>query len=287
MLRSLYNLIPESWVKQALYNKLYQFSYLYALEKITAHAALAGDGLFCIELTDGTVFYGRRDDFWHSPILPKLPHLKVLQGCETTLGLICYQYVAGEYERYYKIRQGDVVVDAEANIGTFTVKAAQSVGKAGLVVAIEPESTNFRLLQRNVRENCLSNVICLNQALWSEPKRLELEVATHQAGHSIAGGGGWHTHHTGESQSVDADTLDNILASQNIGSADFLKVDIEGSEAVAMNGMSKALSGDVGLVIEISHRFQGQDTVRVVAPFLRDRGFTLKERGGLIYGWRR
>ena len=35
------------------------------------------------------------------------------------------------YERFYKLKEGDIVVDVGANVGMFTVKAALSVGDKG------------------------------------------------------------------------------------------------------------------------------------------------------------
>jgi hypothetical protein len=49
------------------------------------------------------------------------------------------------YERFHKLKEGDVVVDAGANIGLFTVKAGRIVGDKGKVIAIEPDPEHFRL----------------------------------------------------------------------------------------------------------------------------------------------
>ena len=54
------------------------------------------------------------------------------------------------YKRFYKLKEGDIVVDVGANVGMFTVKASLSVGDKGKVVSIEPIEENFELLKRNV-----------------------------------------------------------------------------------------------------------------------------------------
>jgi len=43
-----------------------------------------------------------------------------------------------------------VVFDVGAHIGSFSLKAARMVGEDGLVIAMEPELENYRLLQENV-----------------------------------------------------------------------------------------------------------------------------------------
>ncbi len=49
------------------------------------------------------------------------------------------------------INEGDVVVDLGANIGYFSLLAAQLVGARGKVYSFEPEPKNYHYLQRNIR----------------------------------------------------------------------------------------------------------------------------------------
>ena len=52
-----------------------------------------------------------------------------------------YQIVLmGSYDAILEaMRPGDIVIDAGANVGIFTLLAAARVGSRGLVVAVEPE----------------------------------------------------------------------------------------------------------------------------------------------------
>jgi len=68
------------------------------------------------------------------------------------------------YERHYKLKAGDVVVDAGAGpCGVFTVFAAKAVGERGLVIAIEPERNNLENLKENIKINNLENVIVISK----------------------------------------------------------------------------------------------------------------------------
>lgn len=75
-----------------------------------------------------------------------------------------YQEMIKEYTRTYKIKPGDVIIDAGAHHGAFTIYAAKKAGESGLVIAIEPEEHNFRLLQKKHclkwLKKCDSNQIC-------------------------------------------------------------------------------------------------------------------------------
>ena len=47
-----------------------------------------------------------------------------------------------------KIRTGDTVIDAGANIGMFTVIASLLAGDGGHVIAIEPDPQNLKILKK-------------------------------------------------------------------------------------------------------------------------------------------
>ncbi len=51
------------------------------------------------------------------------------------------------------IREGNVVIDIGANVGTYTLLALQSIGSRGLVVGYEPTPRVFDVLKNNVRIN--------------------------------------------------------------------------------------------------------------------------------------
>ena len=60
---------------------------------------------------------------------------------------------------------GSVFYDLGAALGWYTIIAALKVGKAGRVVACEPESENCRLLRQNIKQNELTNVSAIKCAV--------------------------------------------------------------------------------------------------------------------------
>ena len=63
------------------------------------------------------------------------------------------------------IKEGMNIVDVGANIGAYTILAAEKVGKDGKVIAIEPEPRNYEQLLENIKLNNFQNVIPKNIAL--------------------------------------------------------------------------------------------------------------------------
>src|SRR2546430_7542492 len=66
--------------------------------------------------------------------------------------------------RSFQVAAGDVVVDVGAHIGRYALRAA---ARASKVIAIEPDPSNFILLEQNVRLNGFSNVVVVPHALSS------------------------------------------------------------------------------------------------------------------------
>jgi len=63
------------------------------------------------------------------------------------------------------VREGVVVWDVGANVGSYTILSSVLVGPRGHVIAIEPDATNIRYLRQHVELNDLPNVTVLEVAV--------------------------------------------------------------------------------------------------------------------------
>ena len=72
------------------------------------------------------------------------------------------------------LRGGQTVLDVGANVGYFTLLAAQTIGAAGTVVAVEPDAANLRLLRANVWRGGCDNVRIVAAAASDERGLLAL-----------------------------------------------------------------------------------------------------------------
>lgn len=166
------------------------------------------------------------------------------------------------------IRPGDVVVDAGAHIGTYSLLAARLAGPTGRVLAFEPDAGNRALLQRNAGENRASTVTISACGLWSEDAELAL-VASPDAGNS----GMPSLVRPGDGPTVRCLALDGA-----VDACDVMKVDVEGAELQLLRGAHRVLRDQQpSIVIEL-----GDDRP---LPLLRGLGYDIYgmevDRGGL------
>ena len=126
----------------------------------------------------------------------------------------------------YQPRETDVIVDAGAHIGPFTVLAAPLVPR-GAVHALEPALENFKILQANIASNGIDNVHAHRLALSATSGTSRLYHAPQSWGHTL--GGTWAASGA-PYEEVPTQTLEDFLKKQKIESIDYLKMNIEGAE---------------------------------------------------------
>jgi len=138
-----------------------------------------------------------------------------------------------------RIGPGSTFVDVGANIGALAIPAAQKIGPSGRVVAIEASPRVFPYLAHNVAINGTSNIHLRNCAA-SDSESPALPFYEAPAGHFGMGSLGPQFH--AEPAPVPAQTLDRILAEENIAEVTVLKVDVEGSESAVFRGAAGLLN---------------------------------------------
>ena len=163
-----------------------------------------------------------------------------------------------ELMKHFAPTQGSVVVDVGAHIGTYTIISAKCVGENGKVITIEADPANFKILERNIKLNNLTNVIALNIAAFSRQTRLKLYLPEEQTGRTI-----FNTVIPSRARNedpfveIEADTLDALLNSQGLTTVDWLKIDVEGGEYEVLKGAHNTISKskDLSLMVEV-HGFE-------------------------------
>jgi len=175
-----------------------------------------------------------------------------------------------------EIKPGQTVVDVGANIGYYTLLAARLVGPEGKVYAFEPDPTNFALLQKNVEANGYTNVVLSTHALSHRNTKAKLYLNPANRGdHRIYDSGVGR-----ETVPIDTVTLDSYLG-KKARKVDFIKMDIQGAEPLALEGMKRTIKANKGLklITEFSPdsiKLCGSDPKKYLAA-LTALGFKLSE----------
>ncbi len=150
---------------------------------------------------------------------------------------------------YFTPKEGDVVVDIGAHVGKYALVAAKRVGKEGKVIAIEAHPENFKALLNNIRLNDFQNVIALNAAAFSENGKTLRLFGQWDTAYSLKS---WDAKHT----KVETRTTDSILRQYDIGSADWVKIDVEGAETDVLIGMKDTIANSphLKMLVEVNRR---------------------------------
>lgn len=165
------------------------------------------------------------------------------------LRIFDFYMASGLWEPYFKHvfspQKGDIVIDVGAYIGYYTLRAAKAVGRSGLVVSVEPDPRNFRILEKNVSYGGLRNVKMLNCALSSYNGYADFQFAKQPHISQLT---------TGETErvvKVETKTMDRICEDAGIQKVDWLKVDVEGAAYDVLVGGLETLKKGVRMIIEV------------------------------------
>ncbi|MEP6714594.1 MAG: FkbM family methyltransferase [Terriglobia bacterium] len=149
-----------------------------------------------------------------------------------------------------------VFVDAGANLGQYTLLAAQRVGASGQVHSFEPSMRMFNELSYNVTLNSLNGICTLNNAALSNLEgtgRLSRYLPGAEVYGSLGRSADPYGRITGYDE-VKVTTLDLYAQENAIKHIDMLKIDIEGAELPALRGAHSILGGEDGpaIIIEMA-----------------------------------
>lgn len=206
-------------------------------------------------------------------------HQVLMQADLTTalgLGLFRYGLNAPELVLLERLLgQGDTFIDAGAHVGTFALVAAQTVGPTGRVIAIEPAMPAAEALGVNLRLNSFECVELHAAALTDRVGRETFFVCdADDSGFSSFAPG---VERVGTAQMTETTTLDDAFGGIQV---DFIKLDVEGSEArVLAGGKNLLASSRPHLLIEIEpdHLIRQGSSPDDIDAFLFRHGYSLWE----------
>jgi FkbM family methyltransferase len=180
------------------------------------------------------------------------------------------------------LRPGDTFVDIGANLGLFTIHAADVVGPTGRVHAFEPCARTFEWLRENVALNQWKHVELHPVALSDHAGSAELITATEgkAAYNSLAKpyvGGELGT------QRVDTTTWDSFANESKLtGKIALMKIDVEGWETKVLAGAVDTLSRSDAPVLQVEFTEDAAQNAGSSTPALFQQ---IEQLGYRLYRW--
>jgi FkbM family methyltransferase len=180
-------------------------------------------------------------------------------------------YWLGQYELpiqqalVREVKAGMTFFDVGANAGFFTLVAARLVGTSGKVVAFEPEPVSAQYIREQLSINHLGYCHVAEEAIGDQ-------VRTAPFAFSAPGSSMAHLGNAAKNEQciqVKLGTLDNAVESW--GKPDFIKMDIEGAEAKALQGAGRLLDQHRPIWLIELH---GQECAVQVHEILQKYGYT-------------
>ena len=174
-----------------------------------------------------------------------------------------------EYGRLHEwVSAGDWVVDVGANVGNYSGRLSQLVGRDGRVFSFEPVAETFELLTANMARLPLRNISLFNAAASDAVGVRSMIVPMgdgqlenrYMARLTDSGGGEF---------AVACLTIDALELPRRIS---FVKIDVEGHELSTLKGMKRLLERDHPVLV-----VEGRESV--VADYLAALGYGFQDHG--------
>jgi FkbM family methyltransferase len=227
----------------------------------------------------------RYDQLWHHRVGPYVvPDGTTFDYYDSTIlawkdQVPAYLRNAQDYWfNHYQPRPADVIVDVGAGRGEDVLAFSREVHRNGRVLAIEAHPASYRILEAFCRLNKLSNTATVHAAIMDHPGTVMIDEGDIWETNSVS------LTETGSGILVRATTVDQLCKEQRIARIDFLKMNIEGAERFALQGMKETI-GKVRLICVCCHDFRADRghgeqyrTRDFVWRFLTENGFEVSRR---------
>lgn len=171
------------------------------------------------------------------------------------------------------LKEDSNFLDVGVNVGWYTILAA-SISKKGKIIGIEANPTLINHLNDNIKLNRFDNVILYNKAAWDKYETVKLNFDEE----ILANGSIIDTSYRNKVD-VEGVPLDNLLKGLHF---DFVKMDIEGSEARAIKGFYETIKTQKPtMVIEFNYGYDIPSLIKQIPNFYSYH--TLDKDGNLIH----
>jgi FkbM family methyltransferase len=151
--------------------------------------------------------------------------------------------------KYTDLKPGDIVFEIGAYIGLHAIKLSEIVGPSGKIIAVEAIPRNFALLKKNTEINGIKNITLVNLAVWKKKGAISFNLNENQKNSAVE-----NVVKTKQKTDLPCDTIDNIFNEQACKTVDFVRIQTNGAELEAIEGMAKTLSLKPKLLVAVPYK---------------------------------
>lgn len=171
----------------------------------------------------------------------------------------------------FEINSHDIVVDIGAHVGYFSIYSA-SRNKDGKIYSFEPYIESFKILEKNLKINNITNVVPINLGVSKNAGNLDLYLQSNFAiGNSIYG-----ERNSKSKIQIKTISLRDIINEYKITKIDFLKLDCEGSEYEILLNLDKISLDKIKRIVAEMHPDIEDYKIKDVIDFLNTHKFAVK-----------
>jgi FkbM family methyltransferase len=241
----LYDFIRDNYHKNIAYRNMHP---KWNIEKKTVKINYKGKNMEFV-LTD------EKNDIYDRP----------LYKCEP---LYFFKNELAGYINLDKIKKEGILVDIGSYQGAFAIFWKKFINNKSKIICFEPDKENIKIMKKNFNLNKIKGIKIIEKGIWNKKEVLKFS-ANGEAGHLNPKG----------NIAIKVTDLVSELRAQKIPqkSVAFIKMDIEGAEIEAIEGMKEFLSKESPqLSIATYHYREGVQTFIQIEKMLKELGFKVK-----------
>lgn len=171
-------------------------------------------------------------------------------------------------------KPGMVAYDIGANVGVFSFLFQSIVGIDGVVYAFEPEKNNYNCLEKSLERDKNINIALDKRAVGKSKGEEKFDRRGGAFSGRLINGGQYDI--TGNIDIVKTVSIDYLIENEKYRVPDILKIDVEGNEALVLQGMANTLNTHAPIIICELHTHLGESSDNVLS-LLSSYGYTISD----------
>jgi len=143
------------------------------------------------------------------------------------------------------LRSGMTLLDIGANVGLYSAIGSHAVGAEGTVIAFEPDPESFQYLEATMRKNGGRNARLFRLAAANQNGAARLFTSSTNRGDNRL----YDNDLRDGSVEIETVRLDDFLPTIGIRSVDFIKIDLQGFEGHALQGLERTIRNSSRMIL--------------------------------------